>query len=248
MNIAVIFAGGTGTRMHSKDKPKQFLEVYHKPIIIHTLQHFQEHEQIDGIVIASIPEWQLHLEKLLYQYRIDKVRKIVAGGTTGQESIYNGLCAAKELAAEMRDNLDETIVLVHDGVRPMINHDLISGNIAAVKETGTAITTGLVTETILEVDKEHNKILRVPERKASRVAKAPQSFLLKDILSSHEKARSEGRNDFIDSCTMMQHYGYELTLVDGPLENIKITTPQDFYTMRSMLELKENEQIYAPAE
>lgn len=80
--------------------------------------------------------------------------------------------------------------------------------------------------------------------KPKQFAKAPQCFWLRDILEVHEKAREEGKNDFIDSCTMMQHYGYKLYMVDGPYENIKITTPDDYYTMRAILEAKENAQIY----
>ena len=84
----------------------------------------------------------------------------------------------------------------------------------------------------------------MPSRNNSRVAKAPQSFWLDDILAAHEKSLSDGENNCIDSCTMMQKYGFNLHLIDGPGENIKITTPEDFYTMRAILEAKENEQIY----
>ncbi len=245
MNIAVIFAGGSGTRMHSKDCPKQFLKIYNEPIIVHTLKHFQKHEEVDAIVIACISDWISYLQGLLFQYRLDKVKKVVPGGKSGQESIYNGLLAAKEVAEE-NGSAEDAVVLIHDGVRPMINQAVITDNIRAVKESGSAITTGLVTETILEIDPHINRILQVPERDNSRVAKAPQSFFLKDILHAHEIARAEGTS-FIDSCTMMKHYGYKLTLVDGPNENIKITTPQDFYNMRAFLEAKENEQIYLPS-
>lgn len=107
MNIAVIFAGGVGSRMHSKDRPKQFLEMYNKPIIIHTLEHFERHEQIDAIVVVCIKEWIPYLNELLYRFRIEKVKKVVPGGSTGQLSIYNGLTAAKELS-----NGEKSIVLM----------------------------------------------------------------------------------------------------------------------------------------
>lgn len=238
MNIAVIFAGGTGTRMHSKDRPKQFLEIHNKPIIIHTLEVFNNCEQVNAIVISCIEEWMSHLEKLIYKYRIDKVKKIVGGGKTGQLSIYNGLCVAKELSES-----DSDIVMIHDGVRPLIENDLIIKNIESVKKHGSAITTSVVKETILVVN-EDGFIGSVPERANSRLAKAPQSFYLNDILAAHEKALSDGIDNFIDSCTMMQHYGYSLYLVDGSYENIKITTPDDFYTMRAILDAKENAQLY----
>ena len=242
MNIAVIFAGGAGTRMHSKDRPKQFLELYHKPIIIHTLEVFEKHPEIDAIVVSCIEEWIPHLESLLERYHIGKVKKIVKGGETGQLSIYNGLNAAREIADE------DTIVLIHDGVRPMITEKVITENIREVRHSGSAITTGLVTETLLEVDDKTGSIGRVPDRMNSRVAKAPQSFYLKDIWEAHEKALTENRTDFIDSCTLMHNYGYPLTLVDGPTQNIKITTPEDYYLMRAMLEAKENEQLYSSLE
>lgn len=239
MNIAVIFAGGVGSRMHSKDRPKQFLEMYNKPIIIHTLEHFENHKDIDAIVVVCINGWIPYLNELLYKFRIEKVKKIVPGGETGQLSIYNGLKAAKEIAGE-----EKSIVLIHDGVRPLINEKLITDNIEAVKKYGSAITTAKVKETILVVNEEDSSIDYIPNRKDSRVAKAPQSFWLNDILNAHEKSLVEGEMNCIDSCTMMQKYGVRMHLIDGPSQNIKITTPEDFYTMRAILEAKENAQIY----
>lgn len=239
MNIAVIFAGGVGKRMHSKECPKQFLKIYNKPIIIHTLEYFEKHPLIDAIVISCVEEWMSYLEELIYKYRIEKVKKVVVGGETGQLSIYNGLKAAEDVA-----NGEKVIVLIHDGVRPLINAKLITDNIESVKKNGSAITTAIVKETILVVNEGTATINYVPSRKNSRVARAPQSFWLNDILNAHEKALSEGKKDYIDSCTMMQEHGYDLFLVDGPGENIKITTPEDFYIMRAILEAKENTQIY----
>ncbi len=238
MNIAVIFAGGVGSRMNSKEKPKQFLDIYNKPIIIHTLEYFENNENIDAIIISCIEEWIPVLKDLLYKYRIDKVKKIVRGGTTGQLSIYNGLCAAKEISKD-----EKSIVLIHDGVRPLITEQLITDAINCVNVKGSAIVTGIVKETIVVID-DDGLISQVPTRENSRVAKAPQCFWLDDILSAHKRALEEKIDNFIDSCTMMQHYGYSLHIIDGPYENIKITTPDDFYTMRAILEARENAQIY----
>ena len=242
INIGVIFAGGVGSRMHSKDMPKQFLKAHDKPIIIHTLEHFERNEEIDAVVIACVEEWIPHLKNLLYKYRIEKVKKVVAGGTTGQLSIYNGLLAAKEVAEG-----NKAIVLIHDGVRPLINSKLLSDNIKCVKEHGSAITAGIVKETIVVVNNE-NGVEQVPSREHSRVAKAPQSFWLNDILSVHERALKDKVENSIDSCTLMKQYGYNLYMVDGPYENIKVTTPDDFYTMRAILDAKENAQIYGYGE
>lgn len=238
MNIAVIFAGGVGQRMHSRDVPKQFLEMHKKPIIIYTLELFDNHPEIDAIVVACKEEWIPYLEKLLYKFRIEKVKKIVPGGDTGQMSIYKGLLAAKEVS-----HGEKTIVLIHDGVRPLIDNKVISNNILSVKNNGSAITTAVVQETILVV-KDDESINYVPDRAHSRVAKAPQSFWLDEILMAHLQAQQEGIHDYIDSCTMMKQYGYPLYLVDGPLENIKITTPDDFFTMRAILDARENAQVY----
>ncbi len=239
MNIAVIFAGGVGSRMNSKEKPKQFLEMYNKPIIIHTIEYFENHPMIDAIAVVCVEDWIPYFEKLLFKFRIEKVKKVVPGGETGQLSIYNGLKAAEEIAAG-----EKSVVLIHDGVRPLINEQIITDNIESVKAHGSAITTAVVKETILVVNEGTSTIDYVPSRKNSRVARAPQSFWLDEILDAHNRALKEGVTDCIDSCTMMQMYDHDLYLVDGPGENIKITTPEDFYTMRAILEAKENAQIY----
>ena len=238
MNIGIIFAGGVGSRMHSKDLPKQFLRIYDKPIIIHTIEHFEKNPLIDAVVVVCVAEWIDYFKNLVDQFHLLKIKKIVPGGDSGQLSIYNGLVAAKEIAQD-----EESIVLIHDGVRPLINSELLTKNIECVKKHGNSITSGIVKETIVEIDDEGG-IKMVPDRAHSRVAKAPQCFKLHDILSAHNRALEEGRKDFIDSCTLMQHYGFKLHMTDGPYENIKITTPDDFYTMRAILQVKEDAQIY----
>lgn len=239
MNIGVIFAGGVGKRMRTVEKPKQFIEINGKPIIIHTLEHFEKNEQIDSIVVSCVKEWIPYLNGLINKYNISKVKKVVSGGKTGQESIYNGLCAAKELSTSNND-----IVLIHDGVRPLINQELLNTNIEDVKKYGSSITGSIVKETIVVIDNLDNSIDNIPSRENSRIAKAPQCFYLKDILNSHEKAICDNKFDFIDSCSMMQYYGYKLHMTDGSTENIKITTPEDFYTLRAVLQSQEDKQLY----
>lgn len=236
-NIAVIFAGGAGHRMNTKSRPKQFLELNGKPIIIYTLELFDNHPEIDGIVVACLEEWIPFLEKMIKKFEINKVVKIVSGGSTGQESIYKGLCAAEEIA-----NNEESMVLIHDGVRPLITEETISQNITKVKECGSCITCIPAIETF--VVKQADGTLKIPSRADSLVARAPQSFWLKDIISTHRQAIKEGKNDFIDSCTMMSHYGHTLGLIEGPMENIKITTPTDYFIFRAMNEVHENQQIF----
>ncbi len=238
MNIAVIFAGGVGSRMHTKTKPKQFLDIHGKPIIVHTIEKFQNHPEINAVIVACVEEWIPYLKQLIEHYSLTKVRKIVPGGTTGQLSIFNGLVAAKEVAGD-----EKSIVLIHDGVRPLINDKLISDNIASVKKYGSAITCIKVKETVLVVSGD-NQIDDIPERSKTRLARAPQSFWLDEILTMQKRAQSEEKTNFIDSCSLAKYYGKKLYLVDGPSENIKITTPDDFYTMRALLDAKENAQIY----
>ena len=238
MNIAVIFAGGSGNRMHTKSRPKQFLEYNGKPIIIYTLELFDNHPMIDGIVVVCIESWIPFLEKLLKKFEINKVVRIVKGGTTGQESIYHGLVAAEHVSVGNQD----AVVLIHDGVRPLITEETITENINTVKDLGNCITCIPATETFI-VKKEDGG-LEIPTRANSLIARAPQSFFLKDIIGVHRKAINEGRNDYIDSCTMMSHYGYKMNTIIGPMENIKITTPTDFFIFKAMVEVHENQQIF----
>lgn len=238
MNIAIIFAGGIGKRMNSRALPKQFLKLYGKEIIIYTLEHFENNPEIDAIVVSCVENWITYLEQLVKKYKMNKVVKIVSGGKTGQESIYHGLLKAKEITSEKNN-----VVLIHDGVRPLINQTLISSCIKNVKEKGSAITTAPVIETIICTD-NGGKVEQVIDRSKCLVARAPQCFWLSDILENHEKANREGKTDFIDSASLMSYYGEKLYTVEGPVENIKITTPTDFYTFRALVEAKESSQLF----
>lgn len=239
MATALIFAGGTGSRMNSKSKPKQFLNLFGKPVIIHTLEHFEYSEEIDSIAVVCRESWIGYLKEQLKHHYFEKVRWVVSGGETGQQSIYNGLKAIYESC----DNPEETIVLIHDGVRPLINDKLISDNIEAVKQFGSAITVTKVVETVIHTN-DNNEIVDIPSRKYAKIAKAPQSFYLSDIMAAHEKAIADNLFHMIDSASLMMHYGHKLHTVDGPVENIKITTPSDYYIFRAIYEARENSQIF----
>lgn len=231
-NVAIIFAGGTGHRMHSASVPKQFLEHKGKPIIIYTLEGFDRHPQIDGIVVACLEEWIPKLRQMVLQFGISKVVQIVPGGASGQASIYNGLVAAEDLYGQ-----DDIIALIHDGVRPLITAQTISDNIRVAHEQGCCITTAPTTETF--VIRKEDGCLSVSNRAHSFLARAPQSFYLRDILSAHRKAMEEQLPPFIDCCTLMSHYGYKMGLADGPIENIKITTDIDFCTFKAYIDMAE---------
>lgn len=239
MAVALIFAGGTGSRMNSKSKPKQFLNLYGKPIIIHTLEHFEYSAEIDSIAVVCRENWIDYLKEQIKHNYFEKIRWIVPGGETSQQSIYNGLKAIWDSC----ENPKETIVLIHDGVRPLINEKLISDNVAAVKQYGSAITVTKAVETVIQTN-DNNEIVDVPNRKYAKIAKAPQSFYLSDIMAAHEKAIADNLFTMIDSASLMMHYGHKLHTVDGPVENIKITTPSDFYIFRAIYEARENSQIF----
>ena len=176
MNYALIFAGGCGRRMNSKSRPKQFLELHGKEIIIYTIEHFEKHPDIEGIMVVCIKEWIDYLKRILDKNGIKKVKWIVPGGETGQDSIYNGLKV-------LHDNCkNEDIVLIHDGVRPLIDEQLITENIESVKNHGSAITVAPVIETVMLADDD--KVYKSVERSKCNMAKAPQSFFLKDIYAA----------------------------------------------------------------
>ncbi len=236
-NLAVILAGGAGQRMCSKDRPKQFLMVHGKPVIIHTLEQFERHPDIDGMVVSCIPEWMEYMRDLIARYHLKKIKKIVPGGPTRQLSSYNCLTAAADLYGR-----EGNIVLIHDGVRPLIDRQTITDNILSVKQWGSAITCAPVTETVVLINKD-GELTDVPDKNQSALAKSPQSFRLQDILSVQEQAIREGHDNVVDCCTLMRMYGKPLHIVNGSKSNIKITTAEDFYMLRAVMDARENSQI-----
>jgi 2-C-methyl-D-erythritol 4-phosphate cytidylyltransferase len=238
MNIAMIFAGGTGSRMGA-GVPKQFLEINGKPVIIHTLELFQYHAMIDKIYISVLADYQDYMQVLADEFHITKVAGIVPGGETSQDSVYHLLKKASS------ENPADSIVLLHDGVRPYVSADVISDNIASVERYGSAITSTQSYETVV-LSKDGQAVEDIPLRSQSFTAQAPQSFYLGDILAAHDQVRvSPGRYDgIVDSCTLMRHVGKPVHLVPGNRGNIKVTTPEDVYIFRGLLQYKENEQAF----
>ncbi len=238
MNIAVIFAGGSGVRMGA-GIPKQFLEINGKPIIVHTLELFESHNEIDKIYIVMLEDYIPHMNRLVKKFALTKVQGIVPGGETGQDSIYNGLKKAAE------ENGGDSIVLIHDGVRPWVSYETISRNIQGVKENGNAITCTPCFETIL-MSTTGKTVETVPYRKDTYAAQAPQSFRLGEIIAAHEEVRQkETRYDnLVDSCTLIKSIGREAHMVEGNRGNIKVTTPEDVYMYRALIQYRENEQAF----
>ena len=237
-NIAIIFAGGSGVRLGS-GLPKQFLEVGGKPIIIHTLEIFEEHPKIDAIYVACKEEYIDRLEKMIERYRITKVAGIVKGGATGQASIFNALKAA----SKERDK--DAVVLIHDGVRPFIPAELIDDCLDTVEKYGNAVTCAEMTETPL-YSGDGVFLDELPKRDEVFLARAPQCFHLGEVMEAHEAVRGENPDyiGIIDTCTLMKNAGYKVTLVKGPRSNIKVTMPEDIFIFRSLLEYRDTQDVF----
>lgn len=240
-NIAIIFAGGTGQRLNNGENsiPKQFLKINEKPIIIHTLELFQNHHSIDKIYIAIHPDYYEYMQELVKHYYITKTAGIVKGGATGQDSIYNALKLAQS------ENPEDSIVLIHDGVRPNITEEVITKNIECAKKNGNAITCTSCFETILVSENGKNP-QHVPYRKHTYSAQAPQSFHLGEIVQAHESTRKVNPNytDIVDSCTLFKTLNKPTYMIFGNRGNIKITTIEDLYILRAFIRYKEDLEAF----
>lgn len=235
MNIGLIFAGGIGSRMSTENLPKQFLTIHGTPLIVHTIQHFQDHPDIDGVAVSILPAWRDRFAQLVSRYELTKVNWIVDGGATGQESRHRAIRAVADECP------GDAVVLVHDGVRPLIDAQVISDNIRTVREKGPAITCTKGNETI--VSASTTEIDEVLPRDHLYVAQAPQSLQLSTALEIYDRAVADGDDDSIDTATLLRRYGHRLFRVDGPRSNIKITTAEDYYICRAFFDLIERNQI-----
>jgi len=237
MNAAVIFAGGVGVRMGRGTTPKQFLSIYGKPIIVYTLEVFEACGEIDAVCVSCVSSHLSYMQSLCDKYQLRKVKWIVPGGETGQLSIYNGIQKLHETCPP------DTVVLIHDGVRPLIDEALLRNNIAAVKAYGSAVSCAGAVETHVRLDQD-GAITDVEARRESAVAKAPQSFRLGDIYDAHRKAMAAQRDDFIDSASLMRYYGYQLHAVPCGRDNIKITEPADYFIVKSIIDARQDSQVF----
>lgn len=241
MNIAIIFAGGIGQRLNNGENstPKQFLKINDKPIIIRTLELFQTHKDIDKIYISIHPDYYEYMQELVKYYYITKTVGMVNGGKTGQESIYNALKLAQ------KENPQDSIVLIHDGVRPNITEEVITKNIECTKKNGNAITCTSCFETILISEKGINPE-HVPYRKDTYAAQAPQTFHLGEVIEAHEITRKTNPNytDIVDTCTLYKTLDKKTFMVKGNRGNIKITTIEDLYILRALIRYKEDLEAF----
>lgn len=241
MNIALILAAGVGQRMRNGGLPKQFLKLMGKPIIIYTLEKFEECDDIDEMVVVCHGSYIEYMQNLLEQYHIHKVKKIVVGGNDRQSSILRGLHTIQECGGQEND-----IVVIHDGVRPLVSVATIHENVRVAKRCGCAITVRSVTESVVITDSEQAGIADFKKRDATYSMTAPQSFVLGRIVEAYENApQPEGEDiPLLDAAMVYAKSGECVHLVKELGPNIKITTPEDFYFLKAILELEENKFIF----
>ena len=229
MNIALIIAGGSGNRM-GQDIPKQFMYVENAPVIIHTLQCFEQHPDIALIAVVCLAGWETVLQSYANQYNITKLKYIFPGGKSGMESIHNGIYGLKDSGCA-----DDDLVLIHDAVRPLLSQDIISSNIAICKAYGYAITGIKCREAILESEDGFSTTSSIPRDKLIRT-QTPQTFSLKNIINAHEEANVKGITDSVASCTLCAELGNrEMHIVPGSEKNIKITTIEDLEILKALM-------------
>lgn len=236
MNIAILTAGGVGSRTH-QDLPKQFITVDNKPIIIYTLEAFQQHPNIDEIYVACLEGWNMVLDAYAKQFNITKLKRIVAGGATGQASIFNALKAIHEDHAEK-----DIIVLVHDGNRPMVSQDVITDNIVTQKIHGSAVAVIPTTEVVFVSGdgKSSNELLKREELWRTQT---PHAYRFDELWAVHCQALKDGITNTAASCSLMQRYGYMTYFSKGSEKNIKITTVEDIEIFKALLNARNDSWI-----
>lgn len=230
MNIALIIAGGVGQRTN-QDIPKQFINVNDKPVIVYTLEAFQNHKDIDAIEVVCLDGWHDILSAYAKQFNITKLHKIVSGGENGQSSIRNGVYSISESFSE------DDIILVHDAIRPMISEEIITDCINTCKEYGSAITSIPCAEAMLyTTDKlKSDKIISRDELLRTQT---PQAFSVGRLKAAHEEALKRGITNSVASCTLMIELGEKVYFSKGSEKNIKLTTADDFEIFRALLTAK----------
>ncbi len=222
---ALIFAGGKGKRMKDSDIPKQFLEVDGKSIIIRTLEHFSNHDMVDEILVVCLESWIDTLRNQIDNYGIRKVADIISGGITGFQSIHMGLDRISKSADE------EDIVLLCDGVRPILNEKLITDCIRLAEEYGTAVPVTPSIDSIL-YSTDGKNCSKNYDRKAIYITQAPQGFKLSVIIKAHEIA-IERKMEALSSADLLVELGMDIHIYQGIRENIKVTTPEDLNSLRA---------------
>jgi len=234
MNIAIIIAGGSGQRM-GQSIPKQFINIYDKPVLIYTLESFQKHPQIDGILVVCIDGWHDVLRAYAKQYGITKLKWIVSGGKTGQESIRNGVYHLEGICGE-----NDTVV-IHDGIRPLVEESVLSDVLVTCEKYGNGVTSMPYNEQIFVVDDEHSTTQYIPRETLRRVS-TPQAYKYGKLLWAYRKAFAEeiGIYGSAYTNTMMADLGERLYFAQGSDKNIKLTTKDDMELFKAYLKMEKD--------
>lgn len=236
MVVALLTAAGTGTRM-GQDIPKQFIHVENKPIIIHTMEAFQMHPSIDAILVVTLPSWIDVLKAYAKQFNITKLRWVVEGGETGQESIYHGLQALKNELEE------EDVVMVHDGNRCLVSGEIISNCLAVFRRHGSAVTAIPCVEAVFRSEDDGNSSnISIPREQLFRT-QTPHAYTLGKLLWAHAEAKKRGIENTAASCTLMQKLGETVYFSKGSEENLKITTMDDMLMFKALLHTRKDKWL-----
>lgn len=234
-NIALVIAGGAGNRMH-QDIPKQFLTVNEKPVIVYTLEAFQNHPEIEAIAVVCIDGWQQVLWAYAKQFNVSKLRYVVSGGKNGQESIRNGVMELEKHFSP------EDLVLIHDAIRPMVSADIISDNIRVAQEHGNAITVIPCAEAMMQTENGIVSVGSYPRDRLKRT-QTPQAFRIGDICDLHRRALQAGITNSVASCTLKIEMGEQVYFSTGSEKNIKLTTVEDIDIFKALLAARRSDWL-----
>ena len=234
-NIALIIAGWVWNRM-GQDIPKQFLNVFDKPVIVYTLECFQNHPNIDWIVVVCIDGWHEMVKSYAKQFGITKLDSVVSGGETGFESIIFGTKEVERLYGW------DCLILVHDAIRPNLSSDIIDNNIRVCHEKGNAITCIPCQEAML-LTKDRIEAKESINRDNLLRTQTPQTFYVKDLRKVQDEAISRWMTNTVASCTLFIEMGYPVYKADGNEKNVKLTTPDDIEIFKALLSSKKDEWI-----
>ena len=232
MITALLTAAGTGSRMN-QDIPKQFIHVKNKPLIVYTLEAFQNHPLIDAIVIVTLPSWIDVVSAYAKQYGITKLQAIVPGGATGQESILNGLTKIEE-----NDSSENDIVMIHDGNRCLVSSEIISESVAGFNANGSAVAAVPCVEAVFRSDDGGvSSTVSIPREQLFRT-QTPHTYALGKLMWAHEQAKSQGITDTAASCALMHQLGEKVDFSAGSEQNLKLTTMDDLYIFEAILDAR----------
>ena len=230
MNTALILAGGVGKRL-GKDIPKQFLKVNGKPILAYTAQVFQNHDEIDRIVVVCVSGWGDEVENIKTTYGLDKIIRIIPGGDNSMQSISNGIFGIEDITSP------GDIVIIHDSVRPLICKEIISDCIAVCKKHGNGCASIPVQETIVRTDDRISGNTHIDRSNVMRV-QTPQAYQYGKALWAHKEALNRGITNAVYTNTLMLELGAELHFSLGSNKNIKITTLEDIDIFKALYSTK----------